>query len=215
MKKLICLLALVLCFCVWSISYGETPDGDTPSEETVCDKAGFTGALWGLCNAYCEATDCDNQSVNAADSACSKLYDNFISKSGGKEQLPCEKFGKPCEKLCDEVHIDEIMICRAQHVKALKACKDDKLCIDEANNMYLICSDNADVNADLCVADCNGLDCASECYELHLMADDRCYNQFCDNGCSEKLQACLDNNVDNMEKCLAGCKIIPGPIPTL
>ena len=35
----------------------KTPDGVPPSQETVC--SGLTGAAFGLCNAYCEAQDCD------------------------------------------------------------------------------------------------------------------------------------------------------------
>ena len=36
-----------------------TPDGKTPAEETVCE--GLSGAAFGLCNAYCEAMDCDGE----------------------------------------------------------------------------------------------------------------------------------------------------------
>jgi hypothetical protein len=38
-----------------------TPDGETPSEETFCTDyyKGVSGRLYGLCNSYCEAMDCD------------------------------------------------------------------------------------------------------------------------------------------------------------
>jgi len=39
-----------------------TPDGQTPSEETFCTDyyKGVSGRLYGLCNSYCEAMDCDS-----------------------------------------------------------------------------------------------------------------------------------------------------------
>ena len=36
---------------------GQTPDGQTPATETACELE--SGAAFGLCNAYCEAMDCD------------------------------------------------------------------------------------------------------------------------------------------------------------
>jgi hypothetical protein len=61
----------------------QTPDGMTPAEETVCDDANLTGALWGLCNAYCEAMDCDIDSHHASQTACDRVLENFLKKSGG------------------------------------------------------------------------------------------------------------------------------------
>jgi hypothetical protein len=55
----------------------------TPAEETVCHDAGLTGALWGLCNAYCEAMDCDFATPDASETACQKVLGNFQKKSGG------------------------------------------------------------------------------------------------------------------------------------
>ena len=38
----------------------QTPDGETPAEESVCDALqGGTPGLYGLCTAYCEAQDAD------------------------------------------------------------------------------------------------------------------------------------------------------------
>ena len=209
MKKSIWLIAIVLSLCSWSLAYGQTADGVTPAEESICDKAVYTGALWGLCNAYCEAMDCDSKAVNAADVACAKVLDNFISKSGGKEP-PCEVFGIPCEKLCEIEAKRDQEICEIQYEKALKACKEDKICLEEAGLIYDNCVDNVDVSAMLCMADCKGLDCATDCYELHLKADDKCYNKHCNsNDCDLKvLEACLENNVRLMDRCLIGCKEI-------
>jgi hypothetical protein len=58
-----------------------TPDGQTPAEETICDL--FSGASWGLCNAYCEAMDCDSPEARASDQACARVLDRFQAQSGG------------------------------------------------------------------------------------------------------------------------------------
>ena len=42
-----------------------------PTEESVCD--GLSGAAFGLCNAYCEAMDCDSEAPNANETACLKV----------------------------------------------------------------------------------------------------------------------------------------------
>lgn len=64
-----------------------TPDGQTPAEETVCD--GLEGAAFGLCNAYCEATDCGDGVNYASFKACASLQKNWIKKTG-LEEFPCE-----------------------------------------------------------------------------------------------------------------------------
>lgn len=51
---------------------------------TVC--ADYSGRAFGLCNAYCEATDCD-EDPNADQAACDALYDNFEAATG--ESPPC------------------------------------------------------------------------------------------------------------------------------
>jgi hypothetical protein len=63
-----------------------TPDGEPPSIETVCD--GQTGAAFGLCNAYCEAMDCDSDAPQASQNACNKVRDKFTQITG--EGLPCD-----------------------------------------------------------------------------------------------------------------------------
>lgn len=40
-----------------------------------CDNE--SGAGYGLCNAYCEAMNCDGDEPNASDKACTKVLDNF------------------------------------------------------------------------------------------------------------------------------------------
>lgn len=61
-----------------------TPDGETPAVEAVCDD--YSGAAYGTCVAYCEATDCDAD-PHASERACDRLYDRFVDLTG--EEPPC------------------------------------------------------------------------------------------------------------------------------
>lgn len=69
------------------VAFAQTPDGQTPADETVCEEAELGGALKGLCNAYCEAMDCD-ANPNANINVCESVHGKFLKKSGGIE-LPC------------------------------------------------------------------------------------------------------------------------------
>jgi len=46
-----------------------------------------SGAAYGLCNAYCEAMDCDSEQTFASGKACQKVQDRFMLKTG--RDLPC------------------------------------------------------------------------------------------------------------------------------
>ena len=49
-----------LLLLVTGTATGQTPDGDTPANEGVCDELiGATPGLYGLCVAFCEAQDCE------------------------------------------------------------------------------------------------------------------------------------------------------------
>jgi len=85
MQKSLCVLALAFLVVV-APATGKTPDGMTPSEETVCD--GQVGAAYGLCNAYCEAMDCDSPEPHASATACSRVQANFLRHTG--MPLPCD-----------------------------------------------------------------------------------------------------------------------------
>jgi hypothetical protein len=63
-----------------------TPDGETPAEEDVCDE--FSGASYGLCVAYCEAMDCD-EDPNADETACERVSERFQAKSGELDAPTC------------------------------------------------------------------------------------------------------------------------------
>jgi len=63
------------------------PDGQTPSQESVC--TGLKGAEYGLCNAYCEATDCGDGVNYASMHACASLQKNWQKKTG-LDVFPCD-----------------------------------------------------------------------------------------------------------------------------
>lgn len=87
-------LAFALLLLCSGAALASTPDGETPAEETVCDSE--TGAAYGLCNAYCEAMDCDSDNPSASETACSKVQDKFRRITG--RDLPCEvpELACPC-----------------------------------------------------------------------------------------------------------------------
>ncbi len=93
--------ALTLTFALLLLCTGaavaQTPDGQTPAEETACDNE--TGAAFGLCNAYCEAMDCDSESPQASETACTKVRDKFQQITG--HDLPCEAPPATCPCLSD------------------------------------------------------------------------------------------------------------------
>ena len=84
--RLILSFALLLICTGAGMAQAQTPDGETPAEETVCDNE--TGAAFGLCNAYCEAMDCESDDPQASDTACSRVQEKFTQITG--RDLPCE-----------------------------------------------------------------------------------------------------------------------------
>jgi len=67
-------LALTLIL-IPSTTAAKGPDRVTPAEEYVCD--GHTGKAYGLCNAYCEAMDCDSPDRKASPKACAQTLANY------------------------------------------------------------------------------------------------------------------------------------------
>jgi hypothetical protein len=71
-------------------SHGQTADGKTPSEENICTKWGMTGKVNGLCNAYCEAMDCDAAEPQASEQACTRVLGNIEEALGDTPFPTCE-----------------------------------------------------------------------------------------------------------------------------
>ncbi len=89
------LLAFLLCFLMLGApgaAVSGTPDGMTPAEETVCDA--LSGARWGLCNAYCEAMDCDSDAARASEKACTRVLENY-RRHASQSDPPCLASGEP------------------------------------------------------------------------------------------------------------------------
>ena len=61
----------------------QTTDGETPATEDVCEAAGLSGQSYGLCNAYCEAMDCDAAEPQASANACDRVYAKIEAATGG------------------------------------------------------------------------------------------------------------------------------------
>lgn len=74
-------LALFLILATGALA--QTPDGETPAEEVTCDA--YSGRAFGLCNAYCEAIDCDM----FPGPSCEVLRVVFQSKTG-TDLFPCD-----------------------------------------------------------------------------------------------------------------------------
>ena len=79
-------LTLAFLLICSGAALAQTPDEMPPALETVCDAE--TGAAYGLCNAYCEAMDCESDAPSASATACSKVRDKFQNVTG--RDVPCE-----------------------------------------------------------------------------------------------------------------------------
>lgn len=74
----------------------QTTDGLPPSEEDVCDSLlGGPAGLFGLCNAFCEAQDCDEYPVDEQPRSCQQLLRNYLRQSDGVDP-PCLAAACPC-----------------------------------------------------------------------------------------------------------------------
>jgi len=96
MKAHLTLFFALLLICSGA-AQAQTPDLMTPAQEAVCDSE--SGAAYGLCNAYCEAMDCESANPQASAAACTKVRDKYINVTG--RPLPCEPCpapppGTPC-----------------------------------------------------------------------------------------------------------------------
>ena len=78
-----------------STIYGQTPDGQTPADEGVCDLE--SSAAYGLCVSYCEAMDCDSSEAVASSEACQSRFNRFFDLTG--QEPPCES-PPPAESPC-------------------------------------------------------------------------------------------------------------------
>lgn len=89
-KYLVVLIALA---AVSGAAVAQTPDGLPPANEGVCDPLiGLTPGLFGLCNAYCEAQDCDFVAAHSAQCLAPnpRILANYQRKQRpGDPDMPC------------------------------------------------------------------------------------------------------------------------------
>lgn len=84
------------------LAHAEKKNGGTPEEERACEAADLHGAAWGLCNAYCEAMDCDSDDPQASDNACERVLKNWEEHEDGMT-IPCEEVECPCWSSSEEL----------------------------------------------------------------------------------------------------------------
>ena len=96
-------ISIIAFFAFAPLGNAKTPDGMTPSEETVCD--GLPRSLWGLCVSYCEARDCHLEKPHASQQSCQQGIDNYARKAkklGFSPLLPCfDRDGDGVDNLID------------------------------------------------------------------------------------------------------------------
>ena len=91
-----CLTSVIALILICTGSAMAADPGPLPPPEEAC--ANETGAAYGLCNAYCEAMDCDGE-PEASATACSKVQDKYTQITG--HGLPCGAADCPCSALPD------------------------------------------------------------------------------------------------------------------
>jgi len=77
-----CVLALLVALAGTAMT--KTPDKQPPSTETSCN--GLSGSARGLCNAYCQAQDCDVHNRPS----CDVLRKQF-QRATGSSKFPCDR----------------------------------------------------------------------------------------------------------------------------
>lgn len=72
-------------------TWAQTPDGATPAVEDICTQWGMTGKVYGLCNAYCEAMDCDaGENAQASEQACARVLGKIVAALGDTPFPTCK-----------------------------------------------------------------------------------------------------------------------------
>ncbi len=111
MKKLFTTLisGVAVAILIVPIAFAQTPDGQTPAEEAVCDPLradGVTKGLYGLCVAFCEAQDATDENVpiteaefDALESSApsGRILGNYNKKKQETDPpMPCIVVEEPC-----------------------------------------------------------------------------------------------------------------------
>jgi hypothetical protein len=136
MKYLLTTLIALIAFAFLATAppvLAQTPDGQTPAQEMVCDPLmadGITKGLYGLCVAFCEAQDRASLSDSltsveleelANDAPSGKILSNYNRKKDKANNpadpgMPCIKVEEPCpcwsaEELVSVMGVDGAAVC--------------------------------------------------------------------------------------------------------
>lgn len=115
-------LMAVLAVLASPVAFAQTPDGETPANEGVCDELlGGTPGLYGLCVAFCEALDLAALSEPITEANLEALEDSRPSgrilanynkkKTESDPEMPCVKVEEPCP-CWDSVEFEHALIPR-------------------------------------------------------------------------------------------------------
>lgn len=115
------MLAMAAAFCVTTVAQAQTADGETPAEENICD--GQSGRAFGICNAYCEAKDCDTQDDNG--NGCESLMTQWQKNT--KEDMPC--LAGSCMECKNDI---DFKYCRSFGGVCQKNATGGLTCVDKA-----------------------------------------------------------------------------------
>lgn len=98
MKKRILIKGIFILVCVLALG------NQTWANDSICQDAGLTGKGLGLCTAYCEAMQCDDDNPIANIAACEEVKSEFFSTTGlpmpcgdGTGEPPLPDIGCPCD----------------------------------------------------------------------------------------------------------------------
>jgi len=144
-------VALLAALALGTAPHGasaKTPDGKPPSQETVC--SGLPGAAFGLCNAYCEAQDCD---VHPRPS-CEQLRKNFL-KLTGSSIFPCDaRCGDGVIQSTEQCDPPDSATCPGDRVCTTDCTCPEPACGDGIVDPGEQCDTNPCADGSPCTADC-------------------------------------------------------------
>jgi hypothetical protein len=170
MLALAAALALFVTAVAWRTSSAKTPDGMPPSQEQVC--SGLQGAAFGLCNAYCEAQDCD---VHPRPS-CAALRRNFARLTGSPVL--------PCDAVCGDGTVNQ----RTEECDPPgSACADERVCQMDCTCPEPVCGDGILDSGEQC--DPPGAPCPND-PNRSCRDDCTCPQPFCGDGIIDPGEAC-------------------------